>query len=99
MAAEERKPMKVEERLAVNETRTGRESHLAIEDTSKCSGCEKPCLTLCPAATYSWSEELGRVVISFENCLECGACRCFCPHSVIIWKNPMGGTGVCYRYG
>lgn len=93
------KPMKIEDRLAVNERRPGRESHLTIEDGSKCAGCEKPCTILCPAVTYVWSEEQQKILISYENCLECGACRAFCPCSVIKWKNPFGNTGVCYRYG
>ncbi len=89
----------VEERLAVNETRPGRESHLAVSDPERCADCDGPCITVCPAGTYTVGEESGKLIINFENCLECGACRAVCRYGVIKWKNPLGGTGVCYRYG
>ena len=54
---------------------------------------------VCPAATYEWNVEETRVAVRFENCLECGACRLVCPHANITWRYPMGGMGICYRYG
>lgn len=90
----------LEERLYVDETRPDKVSHLEIGDPSRCPGCEaKECTLVCPAGTYEWSDEGGRIVVSFENCLECGACRVVCPHSNISWRYPMGGMGICYRYG
>lgn len=90
----------LEARLAVDETRPDRVSHLTIADVPRCLTCEgKECIAVCPAGTYTWSDETNRVVIGFENCLECGACRLVCPHGNIAWKNPMGGLGICYRYG
>ncbi len=94
------RPPTVEERLAANEVRPDRVSHLGLVDEATCAGCERrECTTVCPAGTYRWSEEAGRLVISFENCLECGACRLVCPHANIAWRYPMGGMGICYRYG
>jgi len=88
-----------EERLSANEIRPHRGSHLELTETAHCEACAKPCVAVCPAGTYAWSGEQGRILISHENCLECGSCRGICPYSVIRWKNPFGGTGICYRYG
>ncbi|TLN23529.1 4Fe-4S dicluster domain-containing protein [bacterium] len=96
----ETKKLTIEERLYANETRADHVSHLAILDPSACPACEaKPCVSVCPARTYSWGEETQKIAIAHENCLECGACRAACPKAVISWKNPMGGCGICYRYG
>jgi len=89
----------IEERLYANETRPDKTSHLEISDPGRCPGCDKPCTVVCPARTYTWSDEQGCIIINFENCLECGGCRGFCTYSVIEWKNPRGGAGICYRYG
>ncbi len=92
--------LSIEDRLAVNEVRPDRVPHLEIRDVSRCGACEaRECTTVCPAGTYRWSEEPARLVVSYENCLECGACRLVCPHANIAWRLPMGGRGICYRYG
>lgn len=90
----------VEERLYANETRSDKVSHLEISQGAVCSDCVgRECTVVCPAKTYRWSEEDRRIQVSFENCLECGACRIVCPHANISWRYPMGGMGICYRYG
>jgi ferredoxin like protein len=90
----------IEERLYADETRPDQVSHLEIAEAAKCSACAgKECTQVCPAGTYDWSDEQGRIVVKFENCLECGACRLVCPHVNISWRYPMGGAGICYRYG
>ncbi|TAL16063.1 4Fe-4S dicluster domain-containing protein [bacterium] len=90
----------IEEKLYANETRVDKTPHLEIADPSVCLECAaKPCTTVCPARTYTWSEEGQKISVSYENCLECGGCRAVCPRSVIAWRNPMGGMGICYRYG
>jgi len=94
------KKLTLEERLYANEYRTAKESHLEISDEKKCLTCEgRPCTTICPAGTYTWSDESSRILVSFENCLECGGCRAVCPSRIISWRYPMGGAGICYRYG
>lgn len=94
------KPLTVEERLYADETRPDAVSHLGVADPSRCPGCAgKECVRTCPAETYRWSEEEGRLTIRFENCLECGTCRLVCPYANITWRYPMGGMGICYRYG
>ncbi len=90
----------VEERLYWNETRPDRVSHLDVRDPVRCGPCDgRPCVRVCPAETYLWEEADGRLVIRFENCLECGACRIVCPHDNLDWRLPLGGRGICYRYG
>jgi ferredoxin like protein len=94
------RPLTIEERLYANETRPDKVSHLEIGEDERCRDCAgRECTVACPAKTYSWSDEGSRILISFENCLECGACRIVCPHANITWRYPMGGMGICYRYG
>jgi len=94
------RPPTIEERLYADETRPDTVSHLEIDDPSRCPEClGKECTHVCPSGTYQWEDEGQRVVVSFENCLECGACRLVCPHTNITWRYPMGGMGICYRYG
>ncbi|MBI5016740.1 MAG: 4Fe-4S dicluster domain-containing protein [Deltaproteobacteria bacterium] len=94
------RPLTVEERLYADETRPDRASHLTIADPERCRECAgRECTVVCPAATYEWNAEETRVAVRFENCLECGACRLACPHANITWRYPMGGMGICYRYG
>jgi ferredoxin like protein len=98
--AEEKAPPSIEQRLYANETRPDRVSHLEIAEPEACRECpDKECITICPSRTYRWSEEHGRIQVSFENCLECGSCRIVCPRSNVSWRYPMGGMGICYRYG
>lgn len=99
MTSDEKRAQAASALLAVNETRPDRASHLEILDPEKCKACEKPCIVVCPAHTYTWSGERDALVVNFDNCLECGTCRAVCPYSAIGWKNPIGGAGVCYRYG
>jgi len=90
----------VEERLYADEHRPDRVSHLALAAPARCGECvRRECTTVCPAQTYVWDADSGQLAVRFENCLECGACRLVCPHKNIAWRQPMGGMGICYRYG
>lgn len=66
-----------------------------------CARCdEKPCLFICPAGVYKESpEDPNLIIVSHENCLECGTCRRICPEKAIEWRFPEGGMGVKYRFG
>ena len=101
MSAEtEKKPLSVEERLYADEHRPDQVSHLTLTDPDRCIDCAgRECTRVCPAETYRWDGEQRRLTVSFENCLECSACRTVCPHRNIEWRYPMGGMGICYRYG
>lgn len=94
--------MTVADRLFLVSFKPAHQSHLRALDTARCAACERrPCTAVCPAGVYEWLEdsEGARLVISFENCLECGACRLACPDRNIQWAYPPGGHGVTYRYG
>lgn len=74
---------------------TDSECHLN-PDESKCLQCiEKICTIICPANVYNYNESEKKLTVSYEKCLECGACRIACRH--INWKYPRSGKGVVYK--
>lgn len=89
--------MKLEERLFLTRFKVDKSSHLVV-DQSKCQVChDKPCTIVCPVKDYVW--EGGRLVVSYEGCVECGACEVVCPFGKIKVNLPPSGHGVNYRYG
>ena len=65
-----------------------------------CKICEsKVCTIICPASVYKWSEENDKLIVNFENCLECGACRIACEKKSLKWEYPKGNKGVTFRQG
>lgn len=74
-------------------------SHL-IPDNEKCKKCSsRVCTVICPANVYEWDEESEKLVVGYENCLECGACRIACEHKCIEWNYPKGNKGVTFKQG
>ena len=75
-------------------------SHISV-DQARCIDCRaKPCLTVCPATVYRWVDD--KVVVRYENCLECGTCQLACDgrgNGGITWRIPAGGFGIHFRYG
>lgn len=64
-------------------------------DKEQCKLCEsKNCTYICPAQVYEWNEEKQEIIVNYENCLECGACRIACERKAIDWKYPKGTKGV-----
>ena len=55
------------------------------------------CHHICPADVYELDENLGEIVVRYENCLECGACRISCPKNAISWEYPTAGCGVILK--
>ena len=42
----------------------------------------------------------GRVLFSYEGCVECGTCRIVCNEfDNVEWTYPRGGYGIQYRFG
>ena len=73
------------------------EPHIKV-NTELCEVCaDKPCLYVCPVQNYVLAD--GKMVFSWQGCMECGACRIICPQGAIDWNFPRGGFGVCLRYG
>jgi ferredoxin like protein len=90
--------MKIEEKLYLVRYNTDEESHLEIISQEVCEKCaDKPCTFMCPAKVYKWNGEM--TTVSYEGCLECGACRFSCPYENISWNYPRGGFGVCFKFG
>ena len=98
MAAATLPKMTIEDRLYLIRYKADKESHLVIKDPQVCLDCvTKPCTTFCPAHVYEWEDN--RITVSYEGCVECGACRIGCPPGNISWRYPRGGFGVSYKYG
>ena len=91
----------VEEKLGTLTYKNDPQSHIAIPDPDIClNKCkDKPCITVCPAKVYDWDESKKKIVIGYENCIECGAARMICPFQNIKWEPPRGGFGVSYKFG
>ncbi len=74
-------------------------SHL-MPDIEQCTLCiNKPCTYICPAEVYEWNEEKRELIINYENCLECGACRICCERKSLKWRYPKGTKGVTFKQG
>lgn len=91
------KPLKLEDILNSNIWDVDYEPHIKV-DSEKCLRCnQKPCIYLCPAGCYTLLE--GKVLFSYEGCLECGTCRVVCPEGAVNWNYPVSGRGIHYRFG
>lgn len=74
-------------------------SHLK-PDYEQCRTClSKTCTVICPANVYEWDENEQKLIVKFENCLECGACKIACSNKCLGWEYPKGTKGVTFRYG
>lgn len=74
-------------------------SHLN-PDFEQCKICKsKICNKICPAGVYEWLEDEKKLLVKYENCLECGACRIACEKKCINWEYPKGTKGVIFKRG
>jgi len=91
----------VKEKLGSLTYKADSRTHITVPDSSICvEKCrDKPCLTACPAQVYTWNGDEKKVIVSFEDCIECGACRMVCPFDNIKCTWPRGGFGVQYKFG
>jgi ferredoxin like protein len=88
---------KVEESLAVNKYDIDQEVHVTV-DAAVCASCSHyACTYACPAGCYKLTD--GRMVFSFEGCLECGSCRIVCDRRAVKWALPRAGFGIMYEFG
>ncbi|MET1128440.1 MAG: 4Fe-4S binding protein [Thermoproteota archaeon] len=94
--AQQAKPLRVDDLLQRNVWDVDHRPHIVV-DYEKCQACDtKPCTLLCPCGCYTVVE--GRLLFSYEGCLECGTCRTVCPHDAIRWEYPLSGRGIQYRF-
>ena len=91
----------VDEKLGTLTYKADHHTHITIKSADVCAKkCDgKPCTTVCPAQVYRWETDQKKIIVSFENCIECGACRMLCPFDNIQCHWPRGGFGVQYKYG
>lgn len=91
----------VDEKLGTLTYKADHHPHIVLKSADPCAKkCDsKPCTTVCPAQVYRWEDAQKKVLVSFENCIECGACRMLCPFDNIDCHWPRGGFGVQYKYG
>lgn len=91
--------MSIDDRLSKVKYVTDETSHLKV-NTELCKNCKsKPCTFICPAGVYEWNEDENKLIVNYENCLECGACRIACEKKCIEWHYPKGTCGVTYKFG
>ena len=91
--------MTIDDKLFKVKCNPSESCHLII-DAEKCKNCKvKSCTFVCPANVYEWDEENKKIIIGYENCLECGACRIACEEKAIDWEYPKGDSGVTFKYG
>ena len=91
----------VEEKLGLLTFKNDHQSHISIPDPDIClKKCkDRPCTTVCPAKVYEWVDSQKKIVVGYENGIECGAARMICPFQNIKWEPPRGGFGVSYKFG
>ena len=86
----------IDDKLYLNRYVVDNIPHLKIIDSKICKTCKaKSCLTFCPAGVYKLEDN--NLSLSYEGCLECGACRIACCNNNIEWNYPRGGYGIAYR--
>ena len=74
--------------------------HIFVLNDKVCLDCkDKPCTIVCPAQTYTWDEVNKKIVVAWENCIECASAEHLCPYSNIRWFYPRGGYGIEYKFG
>ena len=89
--------MNLDDLLAKVKYRPDTISHL-IPDNKICVDCKnRVCEWVCPAKVYEWDEDNKVLQVTFENCLECGACRISCPHKAIDWNYPNSTKGITFK--
>jgi ferredoxin like protein len=90
--------MELDKKLYLVNIKEAKESHIKV-DKDICRDCkEKYCIYGCPSGVYELDNN-GDLLVLYERCLECGACRVVCHKEAITWTNPDGGFGVSYKYG
>ncbi len=82
------------EKLLINRFKPDTESHIKLNNDT-CLVCEnKECTKFCPSNVFTWSDHDEKIIVTYENCLECGACKSGCPYEAIQYTNPSSGYGI-----
>lgn len=88
--------MKIDDKLALDLFHVDKEAHIKV-NLEICDKCpHHACTNTCPVDNYKL--ENGKIVFSWEGCLECGTCRIVCDQGAVEWDYPKGGFGISYRF-
>ncbi len=91
--------MNIDKKLYTLKYSPDTKSHL-VPNNEDCKLCVSRCCTyICPAGVYEWNEEKQELIVNYENCLECGACRVACEKQSLHWEYPKGTKGVTFKQG
>ena len=91
--------MNLDKNLATLKYTPDNKSHL-VPCNEDCRVCKnRPCINTCPAGVYEWLEAEKKLLVKYENCLECGACRIICEKQSLKWEYPKGTKGVTFKKG
>ena len=86
--------IKIEEKLFNVKFLPDTESHIKT-NLAFCLMCKgKECTRFCPSNVFNWSNIEDKLIIAYENCLECGVCRIGCPYEAVEYRHPKTGMGV-----
>lgn len=89
--------MNIDDKLYTLKYAPDEKSHIC-PDFSQCAKCSsKICTIICPAQVYKYEND--KLIVNYENCLECGACRIACEKHCIDWEFPKGNKGVTFKQG
>lgn len=89
--------MNIDDLLATIKYKPNNISHL-IPNQNECKNCtNRVCEHICPAKVYEWDPDKEKLIVTFENCLECGACRIACPLNAIDWNYPKATKGITFK--
>lgn len=85
---------RIDEKLYITRFRPDTGSHIKTSPHI-CAVCKgKECTKFCPSNVFAWSEINDRLIVAYENCLECGACTIGCPYEAIEYRHPKAGYGL-----
>lgn len=91
--------MNIDKKLYTLKYSPDTKSHLH-PDKDQCILCQsRNCTYICPAKVYEWSSDKQELLVNYENCLECGACRIACERKSLGWHYPKGTKGVTFKQG
>lgn len=85
--------LSLEDKLYLLKFRPDTKSHIKV-NVDICKLCKgKECTKFCPSSVFTWSKLDDTLLVAYENCLECGACKIGCPYENIRYSHPESGYG------
>ncbi len=90
-------PENIDDKLYTVKYNPDEKTHLHPKQDDCVTCIKKTCTFICPANVYTWDIESNRVLVGYENCLECGACRIACEKQSLSWSYPKSGYGVIFK--